>query len=149
MGVVKCGTIRASCTMLARPAVRPNTAKSPGLRRFLSCQHHAPVSPFRINTCKNVSKQGTLTLFRMNTYEKPRGVGPRERASVSSAAKTGTAMLCPYKDRGMVPQERWRRVPQVRRGNLDLGLLSLLTLPRRCRRPYDPGGRRKHRHLCL
>src|SRR6266852_5661318 len=26
-------------------------------------------SPFRINTCKSVSKQGTLTPFRMNTYE--------------------------------------------------------------------------------
>src|SRR5260370_28741089 len=30
---------------------------------------------FRINTCKSVSKQTTLTLFRMNTYEKHRGVG--------------------------------------------------------------------------
>jgi hypothetical protein len=29
----------------------------------------------RINTCKSVSKQTTLTLFRMNTYEKHRGVG--------------------------------------------------------------------------
>src|SRR5216684_5846985 len=28
------------------------------------------VSPFRINTCKSVSKQMTLTPFRMNTYEK-------------------------------------------------------------------------------
>src|SRR5713226_1152442 len=28
------------------------------------------VSPFRINTCKSVSKQKTLTPFRMNTYEK-------------------------------------------------------------------------------
>src|SRR5258708_4630110 len=30
---------------------------------------------FRINTCKSVSKQTTLTLFRINTYEKHRGVG--------------------------------------------------------------------------
>src|SRR6266481_908804 len=30
---------------------------------------------FRINTCKTVSKQTTLTFFRMNTYEKHRGVG--------------------------------------------------------------------------
>src|SRR5258708_11671516 len=30
---------------------------------------------FRINTCKSVSKQTTLTPFRMNTYEKHRGVG--------------------------------------------------------------------------
>ena len=29
------------------------------------------LSIFRINTCKSVSKQTTLTLFRINTYEKP------------------------------------------------------------------------------
>src|SRR5258708_26637295 len=34
-----------------------------------------PHKPFRINTCKSVSKQTTLTFFRMNTYEKHRGVG--------------------------------------------------------------------------
>src|SRR6266852_7425557 len=36
--------------------------------------HFAPfwcnATPFRINTCKSVSKQTTLTIFRMNTYEK-------------------------------------------------------------------------------
>jgi hypothetical protein len=30
---------------------------------------------FRMNTCKSVSKQGTLTTFRMNTYEKTGGRG--------------------------------------------------------------------------
>ena len=35
-------------------------------RRFLC----PPLSTFRINTCKSVSKQRTLTIFRMNTYEK-------------------------------------------------------------------------------
>ena len=29
--------------------------------------HAIPVSPFRINTCKSVSKQMTLSPFRMNT----------------------------------------------------------------------------------
>jgi len=33
---------------------------------------------FRINTCKSVSKHTTLTLFRMNTYEKHRGRGGGE-----------------------------------------------------------------------
>jgi hypothetical protein len=33
------------------------------------------LSTFRINTCKSVSKQMTLTPFRINTYEKPRGRG--------------------------------------------------------------------------
>ncbi len=48
----------------------------------------APLTPFRINTCKGVSKQRTLTPFRMNTYEN-RGDGvqllltrnPTERVS--------------------------------------------------------------------
>jgi hypothetical protein len=34
-----------------------------------------PRKPLRMNTCKGVSKQRTLTPFRMNTYEKHRGVG--------------------------------------------------------------------------
>src|ERR1700682_1175497 len=34
-----------------------------------------PLTTFRINTCKSVSKQRTLTPFRMNTYEKHRGGG--------------------------------------------------------------------------
>jgi len=33
------------------------------------------LTPFRINTCKSVSKQSTLTIFRMNTYEKHREGG--------------------------------------------------------------------------
>ena len=35
-----------------------------------SAQFWCNVSPFRINTCKSISKQTTLTLFRINTYEK-------------------------------------------------------------------------------
>src|SRR5260370_42355436 len=35
----------------------------------------AALTTFRINTCKSVSKQTTLTPFRMNTYEKPGGGG--------------------------------------------------------------------------
>src|ERR1700686_2115008 len=34
-----------------------------------------PLTSFRINTCKSVTKQTTLTLFGMNTYAKPRGRG--------------------------------------------------------------------------
>ena len=38
---------------------------------------HQPLASkfFRINTCKTVSKQTTLTLFRINTYKKPGGGG--------------------------------------------------------------------------
>src|SRR5260370_50549 len=42
-----------------------------------SAQFWCNVSPFRITTCKSVSKQITSTSFRMNTYEKtPGGWGP-------------------------------------------------------------------------
>jgi hypothetical protein len=36
---------------------------------------HYPSRLFRMCTCKSVSKQATLTFFRMNTYEKHRGEG--------------------------------------------------------------------------
>ena len=36
------------------------------------------VTTFRMNTCKNVSKQRTLSPSRMNTYEKPGGRGAIE-----------------------------------------------------------------------
>src|ERR1700682_4207811 len=36
---------------------------------------HSPLTTFKINTCKSVSKQRTLTLFRINTYEKRGGGG--------------------------------------------------------------------------
>ncbi|SRR6266404_6837149 len=35
----------------------------------------APLSAFRMNTCKSVSKQRTLSPFRMNTYAKTGGGG--------------------------------------------------------------------------
>jgi hypothetical protein len=49
----------------------PNAYRTQGeqLRRRSS------ISPFRMNTCKSVSKQTTLTPFRMNTYAKPGGEG--------------------------------------------------------------------------
>src|SRR5260370_26566035 len=45
------------------------------------------VTPFRINTCKSVSKQTTLTSFRMNTYEKTGGWGYL-RSTVPSIFRT-------------------------------------------------------------
>src|SRR5438270_4677857 len=42
---------------------------------FTSLRHFARYcsKPFRMNTCKTLSKQTTLSAFRMNTCEKPRG----------------------------------------------------------------------------
>src|SRR5258708_17501055 len=53
---------------------RMNTYKKQGKRPLLA-QFWCNVSPFRMNTCKSVSKQRTLTTFRMNTYEKQGGGG--------------------------------------------------------------------------
>src|SRR5260370_1256270 len=39
-------------------------------------------SPFRINTCKSVSKQTTLSSFRINTYEKHREGGGLQMPSI-------------------------------------------------------------------
>src|SRR5260370_6524303 len=54
--------------------------------------------PFRMNTCKSVSKQRTLTTFRINTYEKRGGGGvpntPR-RASAVISATWRLYPLCP------------------------------------------------------
>jgi|ERR1700682_142651 hypothetical protein len=59
----------------------------PTLSKFFSplATRHSPrlfLNTFRMNTCKSVSKQGTLTPFRMNTYAKPGGRGA-SRAIVS------------------------------------------------------------------
>ena len=42
-----------------------------------------PAIPCRINTRKNVTKQTTLTIFRINTYEKHRGSAPYSSEALS------------------------------------------------------------------
>jgi hypothetical protein len=53
---------------------RMNTYEKQGPEAHFA-QFWCSVSPFRMNTCKSVSKQSTLTSFRMNTYEKTGGWG--------------------------------------------------------------------------
>jgi hypothetical protein len=62
----------------------PCVLRAPDLRFFLPrdgargahrCPNHSSPTPFRINTYKSVTKQTTLTLFRINTYEKHGGRG--------------------------------------------------------------------------
>src|SRR5260370_29034469 len=48
-----------------------------GRKRACFAQFWCNATPFRINTSKSVSKQTTLPLFRMNTYEKTGGWGAR------------------------------------------------------------------------
>ncbi len=50
----------------------------------------AILTPFRINTCKSVSKQMTLTPFRINTYEK-QGGGGRSHSRPPSHAPRGAS----------------------------------------------------------
>src|SRR5579859_1399348 len=49
------------------------------------------VTTFRINTCKSVSKQKTLTSFRMNTYEKRGGGGHPWSAAAFWCKMPGTS----------------------------------------------------------
>ena len=49
--------------------------QSEGSERLLLILSWSCIS-FRMNTCKSVSKQRVLTIFRMNTYAKPGGRGP-------------------------------------------------------------------------
>jgi len=57
---------------------------------------HSPLTTFRMNTCKSVSKQRTLTIFRMNTYAK-RGeggtplAGPEEAEAAFDLSEVGVA----------------------------------------------------------
>src|SRR5260370_36196458 len=53
------------------------------------------VSPFRINTCKSVSKQTTLTPFRMSTYEKQGGGGYPPCQAKLPSHKTDPVRACP------------------------------------------------------
>src|SRR5260370_10424345 len=56
------------------------------------------VSPFRMNTCKSVSKQRTLTPFRMNTYEKQgeeHGLTIPNKASRTSDAIASGGLVLP------------------------------------------------------
>jgi hypothetical protein len=52
------------------PRASAKGARVSGARR---CPNHSSPTLFRINTCKSVTKQTTLTFFRINTYEKYRG----------------------------------------------------------------------------
>jgi hypothetical protein len=65
-----------------QPGRSPDLSLRPPTAIYAPCRYSCPITlisrfhnPFRMNTCKSVSKQTTLTIFRMNTYEKHRGWG--------------------------------------------------------------------------
>jgi hypothetical protein len=56
------------------PPACPGPAGEPRSAAVQPPQPNLCRNPSRINTCKSITKQTTLTIFRMNTYEK-QGVG--------------------------------------------------------------------------
>jgi hypothetical protein len=68
-----------------RGGVVPSATAAHGVGHFQDA-NCASASPFRINTCKSVSKQRTLTTFRMNTYAKTGGRGSTEYLPPITAA---------------------------------------------------------------
>ena len=109
--------------MRPRPAVLL-TAPTVDPRLSFLAQFLCNVSPFRINTYESVSKQTTLTTFRMNTYEKQAGWGRdparsavlltpprsfhlaellsrRHCASVSSLSATFTGLVASVANKGL------------------------------------------------
>ena len=83
------------------------------------------VSPFRINTCRTVSKQRVLTTFRMNTYEK-QGEGGAVIVNQTpdegclSRATIGNRGISPISDKDSIPREHRddRRFRPCRKGPL-------------------------------
>jgi hypothetical protein len=92
-----------------------------------------PLSTFRINTCKSVSKQRTLSPSRMNTYKKQgEGAPPRQLSwSVPAAAESvGPSSLLTVDCRPfqslVYPKQPWG--PSVYPGKAKGALSSLLTV---------------------
>src|SRR6266478_6190376 len=91
------------------------------------------VSPFRMNTCKSASKQRTLTLFRMNTYEKQGGgvVANQKsrRVDLHPSIVTASYSLFPSEtaSAGRPEYRLWPRVPGTAAGAVQAPLLSILS----------------------
>jgi hypothetical protein len=75
---LRCPLVFSSTSEFPMAPVRKNGSRTrEGLARQskVSRAPAAPLSTFRMNTCKSVSKQRTLSPFRMNTYAKTGGRG--------------------------------------------------------------------------
>jgi hypothetical protein len=96
---------RMNWTPTSRSAPTPDYPQDLRARKAAnSAQFWCNVSPFRMNTCKSVSKQRTLTPFRMNTYEKYRGEGGA--ASLARSALRGVLLLTTHPMRMRILSER-------------------------------------------
>jgi len=85
-----------------RGGVSPSDSSTLGESRRRPPPHlhnfSAPINTFKMNTCKSVSKQRTLTSFRMNTYAKRGGRGvsllTQERERRPTPNKPVPSLLC-------------------------------------------------------
>jgi hypothetical protein len=98
------------------------------------------LSPFRINTCKSISKQTTLTLFRINIYEKTgewgaAGHGTRitVHSPVLSFFSYSCALFCAFLHFGEIQLLSSQTVPHSLPKNTGCGGMSaaLFDLPPR------------------
>jgi hypothetical protein len=86
------GAKPAHLRVLCASVAKGKGPSAPDLHNF-----GAPINTFRMNTCKSVSKQRTLSPSRMNTYAKPGGGGPSvvsRRSSDPSKAFSVSRCLC-------------------------------------------------------
>ena len=88
------------------------SSKIPAAKLFRINAHFARffchLSPFRINTSKTVSKQRTLSIFRINTFRKRGGgwpviVNQTHHEVCLSRATIGSRRISPISDEGIYP----------------------------------------------
>ena len=84
---------------------------------------HSPLTTFRINTCKSVSKQSTLTIFRMNTYAKQGEGGGRPKISFFSSTLRA---LNPQNPAGWPSALRWPTKKRRRTMGASAAVLALV-----------------------
>ena len=74
------------------PSLPRASGTSQGSHLARGCKYAEPatVTTFRINTCKSVSKQRTLTLSRINTYKKTGEGGTPISVSATCKERTGS-----------------------------------------------------------
>src|SRR6267378_1815957 len=77
------------------------------MNTYISASFLCNVSPFRMNTCKSIAKQRTLTIFRMNTYEKHRW-GVVNQISDRKIVLKSSAAISSAEDYCQLSLKKWR-----------------------------------------
>src|SRR5216684_1440202 len=94
-------------TQTGVPSPKSSRTRSSETRHIL--HNLGQCKQFRINTCKSVSKQMTLTPFRINTYRKRGGggVGKIRAFTLPAAASPAAQNLCPGSAQTRTPPRSW------------------------------------------